>query len=809
MKKEIILSAVLCLLFFSCGKSLKDEPRTKILLDSEWLFHRGNLAEAQSIKFDISAWCTIDLPHDWSIEDIPGTNSPFNSSAISGINGGFTEGGTGWYRKNIYIPKSMKDKNIELLFEGSYMNTDVWINEHYLGNQPYGYTPFLYDITSFLKYDEDNTIAVQVKNEGKNSRWYSGSGLYRHVWLTVTNPVHVLTDGTYITTPFVSKKKAEIVIETSVINNYSEDKNITIETIIFDKRKNKISSMKTDKHITGKEVNIFNQRTEIKNPLLWSPDSPQLYEVLTKVYADGKQQDEYKSVFGIREISIDAKNGFVLNGKNMKLKGGCVHHDNGPLGAKAYNRAEERRVEILKSNGFNAVRVAHNPPSVAFLDACDRLGLLVIDEAFDMWEDAKNPQDYHLYYKDYWKKDVEAMIKRDCNHPSVIMWSIGNEIPAMFWEPVVNNARIMTEFIHKMEPTRLVTAGMNELGEHLNDFANTIDVCGYNYAVGGYPKEKYASDIRNHPKRIMYGSESYALDEFEAWEDVLKNPAVIGDFVWTAIDYIGEASIGWHGYPQSDDVYPWSLAYCGDIDICGWKRPQSYYRDAFWSDEEPVISLFVHAPVPSFDSLKRERIGWSRWHYEDVVDNWNWPGYENKMFSVDVYSSCDSIELFLNGESLGVKKTDRENKNKTTYSISYSPGELKAVGYSKKNNVSSSLQTYSQAKEIKLSADRDVIFADNQDLSYITVKLIDENGLTDWNADNLIQFSVEGPASIIGVGNANPVSLESYTLPQRKAWRGKCLVILKSGDVAGKIILSASSENLKGNSIHLKSTLKK
>lgn len=597
---------------------------------------------------------------------------------------------------------------------------------------------------------------------------------------------------------------AEVVVETSIVNNYPSGNDVVIETVITDDAGSRVASIKADKKINAGNTDVFTQKTEIESPQLWSPDTPYLYNVTTRIYANNHLEDEYKSTFGIRSVSVDAQKGLLLNGVPLKLKGGCVHHDNGPLGAKAYDRAEERKVELMKANGYNAVRASHNPPSTAFLNACDRLGLLVIDEAFDMWEHGKNPQDYHLYYKTNWRKDVEVMLKRDRNHPSVIMWSIGNEIPAMQMEEVVNNARMMTSYIHELEPTRPVTAGLNNLGEELNAFMEVLDVCGYNYAVGGYAVGKYAMDIRNHPKRVIYGSESYALDACDAWADVEANTAVIGDFIWTAIDYIGEASIGWHGYPQSNSVYPWTLAYCGDIDICGWKRPQSYYRDAFWSDE-PVVSLFVHSPVSSFEPLKRERINWSRWHYKDLVAKWNWPGFENKSLKVESYSSCDSVELFLNNQSLGMKETGRKCKYMATWQVPYAPGELKAVGYKAGKKVFSALETNAVASHLKLSADRNAIFADNQDLSYVTVELRDDYDRLDIDAENLIDFEVKGPAVIVGVGNANPVSLESYTQPRRKAWRGKCLVILKSTADAGEITLTATTPGMEAAKITIES----
>ena len=355
MMKKIIVYVCACLLLVSCGNFTSENTRSRQLLDSGWKFYRGE-ANAEQPGFDDSSWRTVDLPHDFSIEDIPGTGSPFSPDAVSGINGGFTEGGIGWYRKNIFVPSSQKDKNFELYFEGAYMNTDVWINGRHLGNHPYGYTPFVYDITDYLAYDQDNVIAVQVKNEGNNSRWYAGSGLYRHVWLTVTNPLHIITHGTYITTPTVTREMAEVVVETSIVNNYPSGNDVVIETVITDDAGNRVASIKADKKINAGNTDVFTQKTEIESPQLWSPDTPYLYNVTTRIYANNHLEDEYKSTFGIRSVSVDAQKGLLLNGVPLKLKGGCVHHDNGPLGAKAYDRAEERKVELMKANGYNAVR---------------------------------------------------------------------------------------------------------------------------------------------------------------------------------------------------------------------------------------------------------------------------------------------------------------------------------------------------------------------------------------------------------------------------------------------------------------------
>jgi len=775
------------------------------LFDSGWRFYRGGAQGAENPRFDDSQWRTVDLPHDWSIEDLPGTNSPFSINAISQVSGGFTTGGTGWYRKSFTIPENLKGKRFTILFEGVYMNSEVWLNGILIGNHPYGYSSFWFDITDNLKFGGENVLCVKVKNEGENSRWYSGSGIYRHVWLGVSDPVHIVRWGTSIATPEVSASEALISVKATLINQGSADKNVKLVTRLYDKNSQEISKTETIKLLAAGKSSDWTQEIVLKSPLLWSPDSPDLYKAVSELYADDKLTDKTETPFGIRSISFDPVNGFRLNGKSLKLKGGCVHHDNGPLGAKAYDRAEERRVELLKASGFNAIRCSHNPPSPAFLNACDRLGMLVMDEAFDMWNEQKNPFDYHLFFDNWWKKDVENMILRDRNHPSVILWSIGNEIPGRHRPDVVETAKMLGDFIRKTDPTRPVTSAVNDLKPDKDPYFATLDVAGYNYASGGDHNQEslYAQDHKRVPDRIMAGTESYALEAFGSWMDVVDNPYVIGDFVWTAFDYIGEASIGWRGYWQKQDFFPWNLAYCGDIDICGWKRPQSYYRDALWKENQ--LSVWVTPPKPSFE-LNPDRQPWSKWHWYDVADSWNWKGYEGKTLDVAVYSSCEQVELFLNGKSLGKKPTNRSNKFTAIWQIPYQPGTLRAAGYKgRKQFTVSELKTASDPVQIKLTADKPKIKADGQDLSYITVELNDATGIRNPDAENLVSFSIEGPGSIIAVGNANPVSLESYQLPQRKAWHGRCLVIVKSDTKGGKITIKASSQGLQPASVELES----
>jgi beta-galactosidase len=784
--------------------NLQAQPRT-ILFDSGWKFHRGGAQNAEQPGFDDSSWRKLDLPHDWSIEDLPGTSSPFNRDAISQVSGGFTTGGTGWYRKSFSLPAEQKTKRIIVLFEGVYMNSEIWINGASLGSHPYGYTSFWFDITDKVKFGSVNLLAVKVRNEGENSRWYAGSGIYRHVWLKVLDPVYLSQWGTSISTSEVSATSAKANVRVRISNQSGNESSIRLVTRILNSKGLETNRSESVKILGKNSDSEFGYDVVITNPDLWSTDTPILYTAINEVYAGGNLVDREETKFGIRTISFDAVSGFQLNGKAMKLKGGCYHHDNGPLGSKSFDRAEERKVELLKASGFNAIRCSHNPPAPAFLYACDRLGMLVIDEAFDMWQYPKNPADYNLYFGNWWKKDIESMILRDRNHPSVILWSIGNEIPGMDSPEVVETARLLADFVRKTDPTRMVTAAVNNLNQKKDPYFATLDIAGYNYGSGGdHLKENiFKTDHDRVPSRIMIQTESYPLEAFQSWMDVLDHQWLLGDFVWTAFDYIGEASIGWRGYWQEQSFYPWNLAYCGDIDICGWKRPQSYYRDALWKENQ--LSIFVKPPEPSFEE-NPNRMSWSKWHWFDAVADWNWQGNENKALQVSVYSSCDEVELFLNDKSLGKRKTDRSTQYIGVWDVPYQPGMMKAVGYKGKKQVSmASLVTANEVSQIKLTSDRNSIKADGQDLTFVEIDLLDANGIRNPKAENLIRFQLEGPGTIVGVGNANPVSTESYKLPQRKAWQGRCLVIIKSGAEKGEIRLRASAEGLNSSEIKISS----
>jgi len=798
-KKTLLLN----LLLFCVLRGVAQNSGTA-LFDDNWSFFKGGALSAENESYDDSKWRKVDLPHDWSIEDLPGTLSPFTRDAISQVGGGFTVGGTAWYRKSFVIPAAQKGKRVIIQFDGVYMNTTVFINGHNLGAHPYGYTSYWYDLTDHIKFGGKNIIAVEVKNEGQNSRWYSGSGIYRHVWLKVLEPIHIAQWGTFITTPEVSAASSKVNVATTIANQSKADQKVKVAVRLIDPQNKEVAAAEREELVNAGASLEFKNDLKVNDPALWSCESPSLYKAITEVSINGIITDKQETEFGIRKISFDVTNGFQINGKTVKLKGGCVHNDNGPLGSRTYDRAEERKIEILKASGFNAIRCAHNPPSPQFLAAADRVGMLVIDEAFDCWKDLKNSYDYHLYFRDWWKRDIESMVTRDRNHPSIIMWSIGNEIPEKGTPAGVEEAGQLSGYVRELDSTRPVTSAVDNINEAKGPFFAKLDVGGYNYPVTNYGHDgnTYETEHTRAPNRVVFCSESFAMEAFGSWMEVVDHPYVLGDFVWTSWDYIGEASIGWLGYPQGVSFYPWNLAYCGDIDICGWKRPQSYYRDALWKDNQ--LSLFVVAPKPSFP-MSNKTAEWSKWNWHDVVSSWNWKGYESKPLTVTVYSSCPQVELFLNGRSLGKKETSRATKFTAEWPVSYQPGELKAVGYDGTKVVNTSiLKTADAPVNIKVSADRTSLKADNQDLSYVTIELTDAKGNINPLAENLLHFKIDGPGTIVGVGNANPVSTESDQLPQRKAWHGKCLVIVKSTHQPGSIMLKVSGDKLPVKTVTLR-----
>jgi beta-galactosidase len=790
MKKQLIISFLFFLLDFTVHAQ-----RSQNLFDESWKFLKGDIVNGESVNLNDAAWRTIELPHDWSIEDLPNQSDsvigPFYKKSIGITATGYTVGGTGWYRKH-FRPGNIAGRKFSIYFDGVYMNSDVWINGHHLGNHPYGYTPFYYDLTPYLVQNADNVIAVRVRNEGKNSRWYSGSGIYRHVWLISTAPVYVAPWGVFVTTPSVSANNSLVNIKTALVNDQNLS-SLKLVTTIRD-AKNKIVATAELPVNSAKELS---QNITVKNPSLWSPESPYLYQAITDIKQGDKILDHIVTNFGIRSIDISAEKGFLLNGENIELRGGCMHHDNGPLGAATIDRAEERRVELLKKYGFNAVRTAHNPPSQSFLDACDRLGIIVIDEAFDQWQRAKNPLDYHLYFDTCWKKDLDAMVLRDRNHPSVVFWSIGNEINERVDSSGIAIAKQLISEVKRLDATRPVTNALCSFYDHPGYKWDTTapafalqDVGSYNYMM-----KEYESDHQKFPQRIIMGTESYAKQALANWNMVEKHSYVIGDFVWTVMDHLGETGLGNSRIDTGGrrggllQPFPWFNSWSGDIDLTGGKKPQLYYRDIVWRTRP--MHMLVHTPIPAG---RREIV--SDWGWPDELPYYYFPGSEGSPVQVKVYTRYPQVRLELNGKTIDQKNVSADNLT-AAFEINYQPGILKAIALSNGKDVDSVvLQTPGKATKIRLTADRNRIKNNRNDLAYVTVEIVDAEGKLVPGAAIPLQFLISGNGEIAATASASPNDMQSFQKPEHRTFRGKCLVIVRPKGGAGKIILKAQGGGL-------------
>jgi len=807
------------------------------LLDDGWRFHRGDAPGAEQPGLDDSEWRTLSLPHDWSIEDLPPQHSettgegaiwddathparigPFDRDRSEGKGStGWTVGGTGWYRKRFTVPAG---RQAEVRFDGVYMNADVWLNGHHLGNHPYGYTGFAYDLTPHLRPGGENVLAVRVRNEGRNSRWYSGSGIYRHVWLTLTGEVRVPLWGVSVTTPVVARDATTVRVAMRIENRGQEAREVKVRVRLFDAENGGVGVQEAVQTVPASGGAQAEHALVVGNPRLWSPGAPHLYRAEVELLVDGKRVDRTTTRFGIRQIEVDAVRGLRINGEGLKLKGGCLHHDNGVLGAAAFDRAEERKVELMKTNGFNAIRCAHNPPSTAFLEACDRLGILVIDEAFDQWERPKNPQDYHLYFKEWWQQDLESMVLRDRNHPSVLFWSIGNEIAERADPSGIESARRMVEVVRRLDPTRPITAGIPTFFEGGRERPWTdsdlafqhLDVAGYNYLW-----KQYEPDHARHPERVIVGSESFAQQAFENWQLVEKHPYVIGDFVWTGMDHLGESGIGNAQLspplprggaappaapPLDPDAefaasfslalrpYPWFNAYCGDIDLIGEKKPQSYFRDVVWGRSQ--LEMAVQRPVPQG---RRELL--SPWGWSDELRSWTWPGQEGKPLKVRVYTRGDQVRLLLNGKEIGTRPVSAATKLRAEFTVPYAPGELRAVALAKGRVVGElTFETVGPPAQLRLRADRPAIRRDRRDLAFVTVEVLDRDGNPVPDAVVPVELRIRGAGTLAGAGNANPRDARSFQEPRTRTFHGKCLAVLQPTGAAGRIVLRAEAEGL-------------
>ncbi len=807
--------------------------------DSTWYFHLGDAAGAEKPSFDDSTWRELDLPHDWSIE------GPYDEHAPTGGSGGFLPAGVGWYRKGFHLDESFRGRRVSVQFDGAYQHSTVWINGHELGTRPFGYATFHYDLTAYLNYGSTpNVIAVRVDNSQQpNSRWYSGSGIYRHVWLTVTDPVSIAPFGVYVTTPDVSAQQATIRVRTRVQNSGPSRQRFELHTQLLDaagqpvRRQDGIKTLEGPMASDAAELaagadSEIETTLPVSAPQLWSPTSPSLYRLRSEIWINGKVVDSTDTSFGIRRIDSDVNRGFLLNGSPLKIKGMCIHHDGGSVGAAVPEAVLERRLRLLQEMGCNAIRCSHNPMAPEFYDLCDRLGLLVMDECFDEWT-VRKPQikfGYSDVFNEWSERDLVDFIHRDRNHPCIILWSAGNEIGEQWAEKGPAILSKLVELFHREDPTRPVTAAMdnifNQHGQAPTAFSGLLDVVGYNYADrwGTRRETHYADDREQFPNRKFVGTEvtsargvrgdyrfgpmlgggfangkiepaygpvgalyvTEALHAAALWRFVATHDYITGDFAWTGFDYLGE-SRGW----------PRKLATSGPLDTCGFKKDAFYFYQSIWT-EKPMLHLLPH---------------------------WNWPDRVGQVVPVVAYTNCAVVELFLNGRSLGAKAKEFPAQGtaggwnsyalpqiqsttsdlQLVWDIPYEPGELKAVGYDRTGAIvaNAQVQTAGAAATLELTVDRAALAADAHDVAHVTVRALDANGGFVPLAGNQIVFEISGPGKLIGMDNGDPASHESYQGNTRALFNGMALALVQSISAAGPIRITARADGLRAASIDI------
>ena len=718
----------------------------KQLFDSDWQFALE----------DTTQWRSVTLPHDWSIE---GT---FSKDTPAGNEGGYLPTGKGYYRKTFVPGREYEGKRLRLYFEGVYMNSEVYINGQRAGGHPYGYSSFFVDATPFVKVGVKNVIDVRVDNsQQKNCRWYSGSGIYRHVWLYTTGQRYIDEWSVQVLTPDT---------HTAVIKG---------EVVMEDGTRKPIEK-------TIREA----------NPRLWSPDDPYLYQTTLEA-----EDDCLPVTYGLRTIEYSAEKGLLLNGKEIRLNGGCLHHDNGILGAAAFDAAEYRKAKLMKEAGFNAVRTSHNHPSESFLRACDELGLLVIDEAFDGWREQKNAFDYHLLIDQWWQEDIKALVCRDRCHPSVFCWSIGNEVIERKKIEIIKTAHNMIQLCHQLDPTRPVTSALaawDRDWDIYDPLAAEHDIVGYNYMIF-----KSQSDHERVPNRVMMQTESYPRDAWRNYRKVQDETYVVGDFVWTSIDYLGESGIGrWYyegevpGESWERPLFPWHAAYCGDIDFTGQRKAIGHYRNILWNTNE-LLYMAVCEPDGYHGKVKTTM--WGTW---PTFECWNWPGHEGKDINVEVYTRQPRVRLFLNDKLVGEQEV---KECKATFTLPYQPGELRAeavAGSEVKGSVV--LQTAGEAKTLRLTADHTTLQADGQDLAFVTIEALDAQGRLNPIAANGLKATVKGAATLQGLGNADVKDCDSYADATHHLWKGRALLVVRAAEKRGAATVTVAADGLKTASLKLK-----
>ncbi len=763
--------------------------------DFEWRFSKGDFATAMIPAFDDSSWRTLNVPHDWSVE------GPFSAEYASGT--GYAPGGIAWYRRHFKLKPTDKGKLVAIEFDGVYHNSEVWINGQFVGRRPYGYSSFQYDLTGFLKFGDENVIAVRVDHSRfADSRWYTGSGIYRHVRLHIDDKLHIGQWGTYVTTPEVSEDSAVIRAETTVRNDYGQAKEFSLQTTILMPNGREIASLTTSGNAPANGEQMLIPQIKIGTPQLWSLESPSLYTLRSRVLVGETVVDEVTTPFGIRTIEFDPDKGFSLNGKRTKLKGVCLHHDAGCLGAAVPDEVLERRLRLMKELGANAIRTSHNPPAPELLDMCDRLGLLVKDEAFDEFTPPKNKWTvgwnagqpskfgYGEVFAQWSVVDAEDMVRRDRNHPCIIMWSIGNEIDYAndpFSHPVLGNeyrpenppaenlikhAKPLVEAVRKWDRTRPVTAALANIRmSNAVGLPQLLDVVGYNYQ-----EQYYEADHQTYPKRFIYGSENG--DAYSAWLAVRDNDYVAGQFLWTGIDYLGEAS-----------RFPNRANGVGLLDMCGFKKPLAWFRQSLWSDG-PMVYVCASAR------------GGRRGRGMRGAEHWNWP--EDATVTVIGYTNCPEVLLTLNGESVGTSLLSEARQGALVWQVPYEPGILKAVGRRGSQDVCEFvLRTAGPAKRIMLSPDVARLKADGKDICHIEFQVTDGSGIRVPDAGHEVTFDIDGPAEIIGIENGDLGSLEDPKDPAHKAYQGRGLAILQSARKVGKVQVTARAEGLEDASIEI------
>ena len=788
MKKIAILSFALCAWISTMAQS------TSTLFDKGWQFTR----EGKTIN--------VDLPHDWDIFEAP---DPSTGATKEG--GGWFPGGKGEYRKTFKTPDA---EVVKLHFEGVYQKAEVFVNGQKAGQHAYGYTPFTVDITPYLHKDKrDNEVVVRVNNsEQPNCRWYSGSGIYRHVWLQTMPALHIAENGVFVTTQDIAADKAMVRVEVTVANE--SDRNRSAMVVVGNGQLMASVPAHQTKTVTTSYV--------VRNPHLWSINNPYLYETNVVLKEAGNIIGGQHIKFGIRSFTYDAEKGFVLNGQPLLINGACLHHDDGVLGAMAFDAAEIRKVKLMKEAGFNLIRTSHNPTTRAFLDACDSIGMLVIGEAFDGWRTAKNPYDYSTLIDSCYREDIHAMVQRDRNHPSIICWSIGNEVIERKDIRVVTTAKKLKQAILEMDNTRPVTEALcawDDDWEIYDPHFDVLDIGGYNYMI-----HKHKSDHERDPKRVMWQTESYPRDAFKNWALVQEYPYVIGDIVWTGLDYLGESGIGrnyyegerpgehWREGGQPD----WHGAYCGDVDITGWRKPISHYREMLWRTtvdmpehewkdgqmsstpiEDDGLYLAVKEPDGYYGKI--HQTAWSVW---PTWESWNWagsrdpkgaivPSWEGKPIEVEVYTKDPQVKLFLNDKLIGTQNVNRSTEFKAVFSVPYETGTLRAEtcwGRIK------TLSTAGEPARLRLTPDRSVITADGQDLSYIVVEVVDSKGNVCPDAAIPCEAIVKGQGSLLSFASADLKDREPYTSPKVTTWKGRALLVVRSTQKKGNAQVSIKSK---------------